>query len=398
MNSCLIIDSSYTLKAFKKLNNIKAFEERSLGGFFDNVYHVHNFDFLQNAEEIFELPKISKVDDTNYYFPATKGVSRLIPGFLNFFIIQTYLFYKCYKIIRLNKIKLIRVGDPLFLGLFGFMLSKITGSKLVLRLNGNNKDIRQNTNSAIYPSLLRFVKLEIFIEKFLFKRFDGIICPNDNFKEYAVSYGANIEKIVICRYGTLIPDHYFHDYVCRDKNFIDNINLEKEAISILFVGRLEKLKYFPDVLKLFEELMSLGVKFNFIVVGNGPLKDDLKRYEDNIELKFFEFLDQDKLYELYNAVDIFFSPLTGRALCEAALMKCHVIAYDIDWQPEIIINQVTGSLVDVGNLSLAMECIKLADFERTKLKENLQSYARKILNPKTIRLVEIDFFEKIIDL
>ena len=60
--------------------------------------------------------------------------------------------------------------------------------------------------------------------------------------------------------------------------------------------------------------------------------------------------NQDWIYEMLTITTLVISPHTGRALCEAALAGSLIVAYDIDWQKEIIIHNQTGMLTEYKNI------------------------------------------------
>ena len=55
--------------------------------------------------------------------------------------------------------------------------------------------------------------------------------------------------------------------------------------------------------------------------------------------------DQDWLWRVVPKVSMVVSPVTGRALAEVALAGAPIVAYDIDWQAELVETGVTGELV-----------------------------------------------------
>ena len=82
-----------------------------------------------------------------------------------------------------------RVGDPLYLGLFGLALARIAGIPLVIRVNGNNDEVRRNTGQPMYPQLFRSARVEQAIERFVFPRAALVAAPNQDNVDYAVEQG-----------------------------------------------------------------------------------------------------------------------------------------------------------------------------------------------------------------
>ena len=170
-------------------------------------------------------------------------------------------------------------------------------------------------------------------------------------KKYAIDYGAIPSRIEIIRYGSLIEGFYFENYAEKDINFKNNLKKISSSINFLFVGRMEKLKYADDILSIFIDLVSSHPNKNFklFMVGDGSL---FNTFQDKIiergmseSIILHRHLNQFQLYELYNICEVFVSPLAGRALCEASLSNCLTLAYNLDWQSEIISNNKTGILI-----------------------------------------------------
>jgi len=196
----------------------------------------------------------------------------------------------------------------------------------------------------------------------------------------------------------LIEGFYFENYAEKDINFKNNLKKISSSINFLFVGRMEKLKYADDILSIFIDLVSSHPNKNFklFMVGDGSL---FNTFQDKIiergmseSIILHRHLNQFQLYELYNICEVFVSPLAGRALCEASLSNCLTLAYNLDWQSEIISNNKTGILIKEPfreNLAKKVKNILDDHSPYSEFANNLRIYAREILNQKKIREKEI---------
>jgi glycosyltransferase involved in cell wall biosynthesis len=73
-------------------------------------------------------------------------------------------------------------------------------------------------------------------------------------------------------------------------------------------------------------------------------------------------LKQEALQQLYAHAAVVISPLTGRALSEAAFGSAPIVAYDLDWQSDLIESGVTGELVPFRDAAaMAAAALKLLD-------------------------------------
>ena len=107
------------------------------------------------------------------------------------------------------------------------------------------------------------------------------------------------------------------------------------------IARLEKEKLVEDVINVFQKLSKRKNDINLYIIGDGSLKHQLLKQinQNNLTDKAFIMSNknQDWIYEMLTITTLVISPHTGRALCEAALAGSLIVAYDIDWQKEIII-------------------------------------------------------------
>jgi glycosyltransferase involved in cell wall biosynthesis len=98
-----------------------------------------------------------------------------------------------------------------------------------------------------------------------------------------------------------------------------------------------------------------GVEANVVLVGNR---------------------DQRWVANALSSADVVFSPVTGRSLVEAALSGTPIVAYDFDWQTEMIRSGETGVLVPYRDLARTVEAI-VALLDDRELAVSLGADARR---------------------
>lgn len=90
------------------------------------------------------------------------------------------------------------------------------------------------------------------------------------------------------------------------------------------------------------------------------------------------------------------SPHMGRALTEACLAGAPIVAYDLDWQGEIIQTGETGELVPAGDWEeMARRAARLlADSDQAyRLGQKARQVAMEMMDPKTLEDVEASAYE-----
>ena len=109
-----------------------------------------------------------------------------------------------------------------------------------------------------------------------------------------------------------------------------------------------------DVVNVFKKLILKHHNIKLFIIGDGSEKGNLIKYIDKYKINNNVILTGEKnqkwISEILSISSLVLSPHTGRALCEAALAGSLIVAYDIDWQAEIIEHNINGFLVEYKNV------------------------------------------------
>ena len=88
------------------------------------------------------------------------------------------------------------------------------------------------------------------------------------------------------------------------------------------------------------------------------------------DILFAGYLNTNELLQLYDQADVFVSTLTGTSLREAGLKRLPIVAYEVDWQKDLLVHEVTALFAPVNNpVKLAEQVSRL--FKNTKLKKHI---------------------------
>ena len=158
--------------------------------------------------------------------------------------------------------------------------------------------------------------------------------------------------------------------------FIGGVHTEKfspcnrckqERFTILNVSRLVRCKGLDDCLKVIKNLSMLKKDFEFVIVGDGPEYDSLKRKADKLGLhdyvRFAGAEAYSEVHRYFNEAQVFLHmPIVhtcvsgnlayahvesmGRVLCEAAASGIPVVSTKVGGVPEVVDDEVTGYLVE----------------------------------------------------
>jgi glycosyltransferase involved in cell wall biosynthesis len=136
---------------------------------------------------------------------------------------------------------------------------------------------------------------------------------------------------------------------------------------VLFVGRLIPRKGLPFLVEAARSIVNERAETAFVVVGNGPLKNQLASYLEKINLSgsfvFLGDVGEDMLAALYNCADVFAFPSIqeglGIVLLEAQATAKPVVAFDVGGVHEAILDKETGFLVKPDSHDLADAILRL---------------------------------------
>jgi glycosyltransferase involved in cell wall biosynthesis len=396
----LVFDTAYTLEAVRLRRQETHILYLDLDGFFEHVWTVHPFATLltsddwgprYGAPDNYELaPRHTVIHGKVGRFAWLKW---LFP--MNFLLSQADLFLRLRRLVRREKISAIRVPNPLYVGLFGWLLAKVCGVPLVIRVGANLDELRKYTGKPVEPRLTRTRRIEKLLERFLFPRADLVAGANEDNLNFALANGARPERSTIFRYGNLIDPRHFVAPSERvlDRGLPAQLGLAGKPF-IMTVARLEDVgavKHPEDIVWVLKHLADQGVDVKAVIVGDGPLRSRLIECAGQLavtdRLVIAGSRDQGWLAQMYPQAAVHVCPHAGRALSEAALAGAPTVAYDVDWQRELIETDVTGILVEYRNhAAMAAATARLLCDPKLarRLAENLRRRALAMLDPEKL--------------
>lgn len=404
----LILDMSYTLKMFKERQMEQALESRKLGGYFSKVISVHPLAALfKSGDNRFGDPEVTQLDDSHVFVEGKIGISRILCFLppLNLILAQIKLVWLLLKMTREVKVNVVRIGDPYYLGLIGLFLAKLIKVPLAIRVCFRYDEVFRVTGKSVNPRLFRFRWVEKVIERFVFSRCSLIAGANEDNMMYALKNGGRPEVATVFRYGNLIHSNHWQEPNMRegtDTNLAE-LGLKEEKI-LATVARLEPMKCIEDSIRAVAELIRRGHQIKYLIIGEGTLKEELETLTVTLGVTnavvFAGNHTQEWIASVLPRATAIVSPHMGRALAEAALAGVPIIAYDYDWQREVVVNGETGYLVpnrDWKLLSAKIEEILANPILGKKMGENARKKVLKMMDPKELELHEQNEYSKLLN-
>ncbi len=258
-------------------------------------------------------------------------------------LIETLLLKRHYSVI-------FRSTDPFFVGTYAWLVSFICRVPLVVSIHSNYDFTDQFLEAGSRIKLqLRFV-----IQKFVLTQSTLILVIRKN-----IGDNISLQAPKLKRKIRLIPHGV--DTLTIDRISNHSLDPTKNSVTISFVGRLSPENFVYDIVLLGAMLRDIGlISFEILIVGDGPLKDELatkiKRANLHDKIKLVGFLGFEEVIKIRKR-SISFVPMGGMSLLEAMASKSATIAYDIDWHNEIIESGVNGYLVSQADLASAAKLV-----------------------------------------
>lgn len=130
--------------------------------------------------------------------------------------------------------------------------------------------------------------------------------------------------------------------------------IERDKNLVLFIGRLEKRKGARQLIKAFSVLKQRKPDARLVICGDGPLRQSLENYVEDLELddvEFKGFIDDKTKIELLNSCSVYTSPALygesfGIVLAEAMAMQAPIVCHPNDGYRWVMQDTGRLSLVD----------------------------------------------------
>ena len=339
-----IFTSSYCGRKSEISNNIKVFRFR---------YFFRKWEKLSHDMSVPEKLKSNKL-----YF-------LVLPFFMIFGMLSAR------KYAKNHDFDLIHVHFPFPLALFGIAMKNISKKPLVMTCHGS--EVNMAKKNPIFRKIF----------KWMLGKAD-FITVNSTFMKNEVEKIIQNKNIEIIPMGTGIGE-------IENKSQQD---IDKTKVSVLFVGRLIKLKGVDYLIKAMQRLDP--EKFELHIVGDGPERENLEKITQK-NIFFYGYRTGAELENLYKNADLFVLPSIvddqgfteglGTVLLEAASFHVPIIASNVGGIPDIVIDEKTGLLVPEKDPDAIAKAILRIDGDKIfakKLCDNAISHVFRYFSWKNI--------------
>lgn len=275
----------------------------------------------------------------------------------------------------------------------GYFLKKKYNAKYVSTLHS---DYRDDYRGSKYKTLVYSN-----INKMALNTFDYYITVSDSFRDMLVERGFNRDKIFVVYNGIDFDKPI--EPMSREK-IIEKYNLDKAGHYVSMIGRFHPVKGHRVFLDACSEVINEIQDVRFILVGDGPIKNELMEYARSLKIDGYvnfagwqvpdEFIYISDFTVLASYTESF--PLT---ILESAFHGRTVISTDVGGVSKLIEDGVNGYLFEPGNSkALSRRMLELLkDRERTReLGNNLYIKAKSNYSIKNLVQGYLNAYEKVI--
>ena len=289
-----------------------------------------------------KLPGIVRLLE-NYGFAANAVLIR-----------ELFAVYKTASYCVKERIGLLRIFKYDYPALQAFFVSALIKIPFIVDVMANFELIRRLTGRVYYlKTLNKLPVIRIFtrtVTNWLLglplRKANHVLGRNKNNYEHAFALGAPLKRLSMLR-------------ISNFNAIYNSYNPDQPPIKpteypyVLFVGRLVEIKYPEDVLAAFELAAPHIPDCRLVLIGDGALrnvvrqKKEQSRYSDRIIL--LGACATEIVFEWTAHAKVVLCPYSGSTLVEAMLCSIPVIAYDVEWHAEIVIDDYTGFLVPFAN-------------------------------------------------
>ena len=248
------------------------------------------------------------------------------------------------------------------------LIQKIVGDLAWERANGSARfkgrlDEYQTSNLCIKSKLTNWYR------NFAVNHSYMIITPSNYLKTIVSQWSYPKEKIEVI-YNAV-------EFEESDKQ------IQKDKFRIVSVARLIPHKGIEAILKT---LSKLDFEFEYIVIGDGPLKNELQKLSNDLDIdtKFIGNVSKKEVANWLSSSNLFILNSSYEGLphivLESMENSCPVIASCVGGTPEVIQDGENGLLFEYNNIDELQEKIKLIHEDRvlrTKLIENGKKFTKE---------------------
>jgi len=242
-------------------------------------------------------------------------------------------------------------------------------------LGKTNSKIIFTEHGRHYPDVVSFKRR--FANKLLLAKQADIVTGVSEFSKLGLERNEGFDKHQI---KVIYNGLQFADLDKTEELSIrQELGLAKNRKLIAFVGSLRPVKNPLSLLRAFSKITEEIKDLDLVFIGDGPLRGDLEKLIEQLELKKRVYLAGIRLpaSPYFQDFDLFIQPSLSEAcslaLLEAMYREVPVIVSDGGGGPELVENRKTGLIVEVNKDAQLCSAIKECFTEEKEVSERVEA-------------------------
>lgn len=305
-------------------------------GFFDKVILVSPY---------LRRDRCILLSDRHEFHEFGFGHSRLV-GRLLAPLHVLRLIMRCRRLARKEGIQLIRATEPTLCGLVAWFTARLVDVPYCVSIHADYDKRFELAGRRGAPTLFGSRALVWPLEWLTLRGAARVMPIRDSLIPYVQARGVGRKKICVIPHGIDLTPFTQTQTVDIRKTF--GIPADKAVIS--FAGRLSAENYVGEMLDAILLLAERRDDFVVVLAGGGPLKGAItaRLNVDPVLAKVVRqvgFVSQETVRAMRSACATSLCLMGGFSLIEACAAGRPVIAYDVEWHHELVINGITGRLI-----------------------------------------------------
>lgn len=223
---------------------------------------------------------------------------------------------------------------------------------------------KQNRNNLIFWLSSTFDDKKHYFPKelvkhFFLKYFDAFLAPGEKTKHYLEYMKVDNSKIITTGYS--VDNEFFTEqyqlYKDKRETLLNELEIKRKQ-NFIFIGRFAPEKNIFTLLYSFLEVSKINSAWGLILLGDGPLKNEVNTFisDNNLQNKILlpGFIQQEGIVQYLTASDVFVLPSLSEpwGLVVNEAMLCHlpvIVSTKCGCQPELVQEGVNGFSFDPNN-------------------------------------------------
>ena len=274
-----------------------------------------------------------------------------------------------YQILNINP-DVIIIGGFYFASLAVILLNKFIREKIII------------WSEATKYTEINITNIKKNIRKYILKNTNTSICSGSLAVEYLKELNGNKKKLnSFIAYNSVDVESLKYSLKLEANNLNKEFKNGFPKNNILFIGQLIDRKAIKETIEIFEEIDSNNNDIGLIIVGNGPMKNELEKYCEQKKLKvYFEgFISQDDIIKYFKIADLFIllSKYDCNPLVIMEALSCGlpiITSKEVGNSPEFVIDDFNGYCVERDNYQdVSDKILRIINNEDIKKKFGLNS-------------------------